>query len=372
MPIPNQGTREWNEEIDFYRNCSSNQLKERAKQLRLKESSYRRGMLAKGILRGKTKSKIKVFDVPEISVTPEPVIVNLPDIKITPLALEHDDKNEGEEVFVSMISDIHGGLKTSTYNPDVFVERLNIYKKFIINIALEHRKMRPIRKLVIPMLGDIVQGQQIGTQMLVEEAGIIGAEKQIYDLLLPNITEFVINLLQIFETIEIYGVEGNHGNINKRRETLTKQSNWDTIFYRSLAMALSKQDRVKVEPEVDTWWKVVNINNWNFFLTHLDKIMSYHGVPWYGLSARGSNWKQSMSLKDVHFDYILGGHFHTPNYLHNNGVPVLINGTFVSDSDFPLSRMGLMDVPQQVAFFVSKKYGITAQYRVKLDERRRE
>ena len=291
-------------------------------------------------------------------------IRSLPEIKIEPLRSEHSDLSEGEEVQVALISDIHGGLKTPTYNSKVFVKRLNNYKQAIIKFALLHRKMRPIKKLVLPMLGDMVQGQQIGTQMLVEDCDIIGAEDQIYDLLLPNLTTFVVNLLQVFEEIEIYGVEGNHGNIDRRRNTLTKRSNWDTVFYRGLKAALSQYSRIKVEPELNTWWKIIDINNWKFFMVHLDQIISYQGIPFYGISRKGLRWKQSIPQ---HFDYILGGHFHNPNFLYNDGVPTIINGTFVSDSDFPLVRMGLRDVPQQICFFMNKKYGITAQYRVQLD-----
>jgi hypothetical protein len=375
MSMPRIGTKEWDKEVIFFKLASKEQITKRAEELGILRQTYLSEMNHRGIHR-KGSSVLDINHImdeidEEINIKEaeeeilfEDTIPKIPKIEIKPLPIEHEDDEESEEVLVALMSDVHGGLKTPTYNSKVFVERLEVYKNAIIKFCTLHRKMRPIKKLVIPMLGDMVQGQQIGVQMLVEECEVIGAEDQIYDLLLPNFTNFAINLLQLFEEIEIYGVEGNHGNIDRRRATLTKKSNWDTVFYRALKASLSQFNRIKVEPELETWWKIIHINGWDFFMAHLDQIVSYQGIPFYGISRKGLRWKQSIPQN---FDFMLGGHFHNPNYLYNDGVPVLINGAFISDSDFPLVRMGLRDVPQQICFFVNKKFGISAQYRVQLD-----
>ena len=359
--LPKENTKEWKQEVNFYLNSTPEERTKRALELGYNgRMSYENRMRERDI-------RLTQNNYSSISSPPSkgiPIARPIPKIRISPLKMEHTDLSEGEECLVALVSDVHGGLKTPTYNSEVFKKRLETYKNAIVKFCLLHRKMRPIKKLIVPLLGDLVQGQQIGVQMLVEECEIIGAEDQIYDLLLPEFTNFFINLLQLFEEIEIPGVEGNHGNINRRRDTLTKRSNWDTVFYRALKASLARYDRIKVDPELNTWWKIIDINGWSFFMVHLDQIQSYQGIPFYGISRKGLRWKQSIPHN---FDYILGGHFHNPNYLYNDGVPTLINGSFISDSDFPLVRMGLRDVPQQMCFFVNKKFGITAQYRVQLD-----
>lgn len=292
----------------------------------------------------------------------EPQIIPIPQLKIKPLPQE-GKRGEGEEVMLALISDSHIGLRTPTYNTDTFKSRLETLYKTIIKLCLLHRKMRPIKKLVIVFLGDIVNGQQIGVQGRAEEYELPGAEQQIYEYAVPEFSNFIISLLQIFPIIEWYGVEGNHGNINRRNSTITKRSNWDTVFYRTLNTRLQEYKNIIGKPETETWWQVINVNGWDFLAVHGDQINSYQGLPFYGIERRAQRWKQTMP----HFHYLLCGHFHNPNILWNNEIETFVNGAMISDSDFPLVRMGLRDVPRQLVLFVNAKFGITARYSVCLD-----
>jgi len=231
--------------------------------------------------------------------------------------------------------------------------------------------MRPIRKLVTPFLGDATHGEQYGVQGYVEEFEM-GAEEQIYELLVPEFTNFYVNLLQVYEEIEILGIPGNHGNIERRSQRKSKRSNWDTIFYRALMLTLAKYKRIKITiPPVGQWYLVSEVNGWRFLLAHGDQIISYQGVPFYGLEKRGLRWKQSIGVNEP-FDFMLTAHVHNPNFLWNAGIPTYVNGCFISDSDFPLVRMGLKDVPQHWSLFVNRKYGVTARYLINLQEQANE
>jgi hypothetical protein len=314
-----------------------------------------------GIRRERIKAKTEYESEKEIVVMPAPLI------RIKPIKQE-GRRGQGEEVHLQLISDPHVGLLTPTYNKEVFGERLDILSESMVKLCLLHRKMRPIRKLVTPLLGDMGQGEQYGVQGHVEEFEM-GAEEQIYTVLVPKFTDFYINLLQVYQEIEIDGVPGNHGNIQRRSQTMSKRSNWDTIFYRALRDRLSKYSRITVNiPEpAGKWYMVREVNGWNFLMVHGDQIISYQGTPFYGIERRGLRWKQSIGV-DEPFDYMLTAHVHNPDFLWNNGVPCYVNGCIITDSPFPLVRMGLKDVPQQWSMFVSKKYGVTASYRISLDK----
>jgi len=300
------------------------------------------------------------------SIKQEPVILAAPEIKIKPIKQE-GKRGQGDEVHLQLISDCHCGLLTPSYNVQVFKERLEKLKQTMVNICLLHRKMRPIRKLVVPFLGDQVQGEQYGRQGYVEEYEI-GAVEQIYDVLVPEFTNFFVNLLQVYPSIEIYGVEGNHGNIQPRSQTISKRSNWDIVFYRALKEALVKYSRITINTQEAGAqpYQVIEVNGWKFLLIHGDLIISYMGIPYYGLERKEMRWKQSIGVAQP-FDFGLFGHFHNPNFLWNNGIPTYINGSFSTDSRFPLMRMGLKDVPKQYSLFVNRKWGVTATYLIDLE-----
>ena len=296
----------------------------------------------------------------------ERIITPAPLIKIKPIKQE-GRRGEGEEAHLQLISDAHTGLLTPSYNIAVFKERLARLRQAMIQLCLLHRKMRPIKKLVAPLLGDMGQGEQYGVQGFVEEFEC-GAVEQIYDVLVPEFSNFFINLLQVYQEIEIPVVDGNHGNIQRRSQTMSKRSNWDSVFYRALQQALSNYSRIKIiiPQPAGQWYQVIEVNGWHFLLAHGDQIISYQGVPFYGIERRGLRWKQSIGVNEP-FDYMLTAHVHNPNFLWNAGIPTYVNGCFVTDSNFPLVRMGLKDVPTQWSLFVNKKHGVTASYRVNLE-----
>jgi hypothetical protein len=318
-----------------------------------------KGWVSLGVDDKATESSV-VEPEKEIIVTPAPLI------RIKPIKQE-GRRGQGEETQVQPINDPHVGLKTPTYDKVVFRERMGVLFEAMVKFCLLHRKMRPIKKLVTPLLGDMAQGEQYGVQGSVEEFEM-GAEEQIYTVLLPVFTNFYINALQVYEEIEIDGVPGNHGNIQRRSQTMSKRSNWDTIFYRALKESLSKYSRITVNiPEpAGKWYMVRDINGWKFLMVHGDQIVSYQGVPFYGIERRGMRWKQSIGI-DEPFDFMLTAHVHNPNFLWNNGVPTYVNGCMISDSPFPVVRMGLKDVPILWSLFVNRKYGVTASYRIQLE-----
>jgi len=357
--LPEPNTEEAEKLIAFYETASRADLKKAAEAYGYKNLDNFRGAMRKslGIY---DKQQIKA-NLEHSEVIQQPA----PEIKIKPIKQE-GRRGEGEEVHLQPISDCHCGLLTPTYNIQVFKQRLETLQKAMVNLCLLHRKMRPIRELVVPFLGDQVQGEQYGVQGFVEEFEI-SAMEQVYDVLVPEFSNFFVNLLQIYPRIKIYGVEGNHGNIQRKSAIMTKRSNWDIVFYRALKQALSRYSRIEVKTQDigGEWYQIFDVNGWKFLIVHGDMVVSYQGVPFYGIEKRGLRWKQSIGVSEP-FDFVLSGHLHNPNELYNAGVRWWINGCFCSNSKFPLTRMGMRDISCQFSFFVNRKHGVSARYVIDL------
>lgn len=62
--------------------------------------------------------------------------------------------SEHDETVMLMLSDLHIGKKTATYNPRAFVKRLRKLEAAMMSIVTALRSGRPLKKLVILMNGD--------------------------------------------------------------------------------------------------------------------------------------------------------------------------------------------------------------------------
>ena len=85
-------------------------------------------------------------------------------------------------------------------------------------------------------------------------------------------------------------------------------------------------------------------------------------MPFYGVDRRTLRLRQN--IED--FDYVCLGHFHSLNFLQPSGMPILMNGTFVSGGQYPLYKMGLSERPQQWVFGVHPVNGIAWMYAINL------
>jgi hypothetical protein len=67
-------------------------------------------------------------------------------------------------------------------------------------------------------------------------------------------------------------------------------------------------------------------------------------------------------------DYQLFCHFHHCVFFTVSKLAVLINGTFISDDEFTMKKLGVNPPPRQWAFCLHPKYGITAKWEIHLDK----
>lgn len=351
-------------EKEFYRTASKEELMARAAELGMPFGSYQRQLLLQGARRPhqypvkeeKPKTIVETQPIPREALAIKP---------IKPLARFKGD----EEHMVADLADIHAGHVTPTYNTKVLLHRLSNWRDGILKIANLHRNLYPLRELWLLFGGDNVHGERIGEQVSLDELDVItdkygithamGVSNQIHDILVPAVAGCITNFLQLFDVIHLRGVRGNHGIPSK---LAALRSNWDMEFYRNLTSAFINEKRIDADFEYDNFYQKVEIQDHNFFVVHGDQIPMSYGVPWFGIERRVLNWNASIGG----FEYVVIHHFHFIGESDVNGIPVLLNGTFCSDDQWTLNRLGKKGTIAQRVFGVHKKQGITWQYHIKL------
>ena len=264
------------------------------------------------------------------------------------------------ETMVAVISDVHVGKVTKSYNFVVAQERLNNYEAGLLSVLDIQRSWNPVDKLQIFFLGDIIDGEGIYPGQAFE----IGADvlDQIFTYALPMFAKFIMNISGNFKSVKIKCVPGNHGRVSKYG---SKHTNWDSVFYKALSLMLKNIDNVEFGfPEKTDFYLVADVDGNKFMLSHGAEIKSYYNTPVYQWVRHSERWRSSIS-RDL--NYFIFGHFHTVcKGMEFNGMEILASGTFISDDQFSIQGMALTPSTKQLLFGVNKKHGITWEYSMDL------
>ncbi len=261
------------------------------------------------------------------------------------------------EIAVALLSDTHIGRRSKSYNVQIFQERLSRWEKAIKLIVDLHRKAYPIDQLYVLCLGDMVQGERVDRQMMLEELEIPVMEQ--VQVFADSLASALDSLHQDFTHLSCYGVPGNHGPVG--RKPLSSTSNWDLMAY----LLLQRQAMTNINfPDNGQDYMIAEIPGAKMLLKHGTDIPMVMTVPFYGITTRALRWKQSIPG----WDTMCLGHFHTINELCFNRIPIFMNGTFVSGDEYPVSRLGLEADVRQWLFGVHPEHGVTWRYHIRLEE----
>lgn len=226
-----------------------------------------------------------------------------------------------EENVVLMVSDIQAGaLVTSEGYDSNPAKTVDIYFELLIDRLLETLIKRKIKITTfnIVMLGDLVDGwKKFANQLTIP----IRAQKEV---LVKNILKLIKQISVIIkpEYINIYGVWGNHGVIDR---FYPSSDNWDTIVMEEVETHIGylrdlDKDFENVHCYIeDEETQIQQIGHFRYFLTH------GHQVSSFSVEA----WKKAM--KDWHistggFDAMLMGHWHTFTWASNSEKDLVVNG----------------------------------------------
>lgn len=300
--------------------------------------------------------------VQRILSTVDNAVAKMPEVEPPPPIVY--EKSAHEEVVVLLMSDVHVGKKTKSYNPKVFVQRLGNLEHNMMSIVTAQRSIRPIRKLVLVMNGDFIDAEAVYPSQAVDHISIPIID-QIYSVGLPEFMKFFLFLLANFDEVEVYAQRGNHGRQNAAKWSSSKSTNWDFVFYKSLEGALADQPRIKWHIDTKDWKQTFRIINEGFLATHGDMIKSYYNLPFYGMTRQAMRWANAYR-DQIKLNHFLFGHFHSAAVLRFNDVMIYLNGSFVTDDPYAEEHIGVASHPEQLLFAVHPKFGVTWHYKLKI------
>lgn len=270
------------------------------------------------------------------------------------------------------LTDIHFGKETTTYNSAVAAERVVAACEATAEIVSLRRTFAEIKTLRLALGGDMVEG---------EGAIFPGQAHEIDQDLINQMIKFgpthianaILYLLQVFDSIAVDAVPGNHGRQGK---FAAKRNNADSIFYEVVRLIVSVADPKSAaritwnlpldRPAGEEWFANFKIcGRWGGLLVHADQVRGQLGFPWYGYGKKVAGWASCLPT----FDYLFGGHFHTHASFDLHDRQVMSTGSTESDNAYAKENMAAAGSPKQRLCFFNRKWGLLADHPIHLTQR---
>jgi len=357
MRLPLKDTPEWESEVKFFLGATPERRAERAEALGMLPVSYRRRMNERGIY--PSTHKIIPALEPSAGAQAEPIVVNLPPIKLREYKAKRVKQGDEEEA-VLHCGDGHGGKKTRSFDNDVYNARMDKIFDSTMAIVTLHRNMYPINKLRILNTGDNIQGENPYQGSVIGTTTNMGARDQASKLVFPAWVKLISSLKQEFVEVEFEGFPGNHGY-----ERLAPPTSKEDLRLYDLLQAFFKDKKGITINIHEEFGDVIDIMGFRFFCTHLDGIPSHQGVPLFAIKRAMDAW----FIQFRGFNYAVGGHFHfrISGWEMSSRYEFSMVSTLVSDDDWALQKLRLSSNPSQNIFGVHPEQGMTWRYPLVVD-----
>ncbi len=280
---------------------------------------------------------------------------------------------------MTMWSDFHWGEVVragevggvNEFNRTIAKARLQRLVRQTIDLAKHHMVNPQYPGIVVALGGDMITGT-IHDELADTNEGYVQQH-------LLELQEELIAALECmadaFGKVFVPCVVGNHG-----RETLRPRmkgrvyTSYEWNLYCQLERYFRRDARFcfLVPGETDCYF---NVLGHRFLLTHGDALGVKGGDGIIGVLGPIARGTFKVGRSEAHigrdFDTLLMGHWHT--YIPRGAaVPAIVNGSLKGYDEY--ARLGLRvpySRPSQALWFVHRKYGITAQWEIFLDEKRK-
>lgn len=257
-------------------------------------------------------------------------------------------------------------LGMGNYNFDIFLRRLNRLEKSVKSIVRDHTTT-PISELVIPILGDMLDGA-------LSHSAESGQPNTILTQFYSGghaIAQFLRNLSEL-APLRIYGCVGNHTRWQNQHKMPTKNrnSNYDMLLY-MFVQALTR-DIPKIKWTLD-WqpFAVFDVQGYTFWCGHGDNLRGGDkalGIPSHAMGRMVSTTSQLFTRSGKQApDYYLVGHLHRPISIPHSRGEVIVNGAFPGIDGFALDGFFNSSYPSQKFWLMHPKFGRSATYDLRLD-----
>lgn len=264
-----------------------------------------------------------------------------------------------------VITDIHYGKKTETFDPDACKRRLECLCERTARIRELLSPTYDVEDLTVFLLGDINDGTDIYATQPHHQA-ISNVEEQAQDAS-RLLADFLTKQKDIWGKVRAECVAGNHGRGGSLKRAVHEAANWDIVTYRYTAMRVERDGiDVTVPTSKDVFARVVRIRGHNILIHHGHWIRSWGGIPYYGIQRFVLN--TSILSKWPNWKIILCGHFHClADISFSNNKRLLLSGTPVTDDDFALS-IGREPVNETWLFGVSDTCAPSFQFSLRWED----
>lgn len=148
--------------------------------------------------------------VKDINIMPKP----------RPLRIIREESDASDTVFMICLNDLHFGARAqayelthgSDYNIAKTIDIVDTYAAGILR-DLRNRTLRPVHA-VIAIVGDILHGLNGKTQRGTHLESDVTGQKQ-FEIAMTSLTCFISRMSEMFETIEVQTVRGNHSGASE-------------------------------------------------------------------------------------------------------------------------------------------------------------
>jgi predicted phosphodiesterase len=270
------------------------------------------------------------------------------DYKQTPII----DSNED---MVVCLSDLHAGIEVqnwwNTYNTGILKQRLHKY----LNEVCEIQKLHQCKICNVVLGGDQVSGLIHSNLRLQNNENVVEQLK----IAVTYIGEFIHELQNWFEEINIYSVSGNHSRLSANKDDHLKGEELDDIIPFCLKLQFVNNDKVNICDQMaqkidSTIAAFVTRGGKRFYIVHGDK-----DTP--------SNVVKNLTLMSgTKPDGIIMGHRHHNAYDTEHNVKIIQCGCVVGTDDYCVDKR-ISGEPEQCVFITSKNRTVKCFYDIGLN-----
>lgn len=262
---------------------------------------------------------------------------------------------DSNEDMVVCLSDLHAGIEVqnwwNTYNTDILKQRLHKYLDEIYNI----QKLHQCKICHVVLGGDQVSGLIHSNLRLQNNENVVEQLK----IAVTYIGEFIYELQNWFEEIDVHSVSGNHSRLSANKDDHLKGEELDDIIPFCLKLQFANNDKVhicdNIAQKIDsTIAAFITRGGKRFFVVHGDK------------DAPSNVVKNLTLISGIKPDGIIMGHRHHNAYDTEHSVKVVQCGCVVGTDDYCVDKR-ISGEPEQCVFITSENRTVKCLYDVGLN-----
>lgn len=225
-----------------------------------------------------------------------------------------------------LVSDIHLGLNTETYNEEVAKRRMQYYCESFLKELKRKEKIYDVEKIMINFIGDLIQSNSMhkdsgaACNLTNAQQIAIAIEVFFFDLVLP--------VAKLGHQVDIIGMSGNHDRERHEKFTVNPgTSYYSYTIYKGIEMLIRQSGFKNVSIEIpNECYHVYTAFGSNFLLEHGDQIKGKTTQALENQLARRQNQFGNL-LSGIRI-----GHYHED--LSGAMGRYIINGSSVSDDHY--------------------------------------